>query len=150
LTTTGTTIRRANHGPARERLSWEAPYFLVQSSTTFYFASRQSLASDHGFQALQIFLDHLGTSEDSLQASTLSLANPPTNFQGSISFALAIVSTRYIFQLSAARNHFDGIFLADIHLPLFVRFCIANNIRICIYNDDILLVLPDDSDINID
>jgi hypothetical protein len=42
------------------------------------------------------------------------------------------------------------IVLDYIPSPFLVLFCISHNIQICVYNDDITLVIPDDSDIIID
>jgi hypothetical protein len=42
------------------------------------------------------------------------------------------------------------IVLDNIPSPFLVLFCISHNIQICVYSDDIILVIPDDSDIDID
>jgi hypothetical protein len=40
--------------------------------------------------------------------------------------------------------------LGAVSWPLLESFCAPNGIQLCIYKDDILLIFPDNTDLNID
>jgi hypothetical protein len=129
------TLTRQHHGPDSPPGFGIMPHGPQKDSETIPRASAGNLQS---FAILGIpssanysnYFPRSSWHERPLSSSFIAIARQPT-----YKFSIAI-STIYI--------------PADIHLSLFVRFCIANNIRICVYTDDILLVLPDYSDINID
>jgi hypothetical protein len=82
------TLTRQHHGPAlRHPDSASCPTARKRLLRQFHGPRAETCKvslfwEPHPRQTIPTtLLDHLGTSEDSFQASTLSLANPPTNFK---------------------------------------------------------------------